>query len=164
MIVRPERDGDTLAIRHVLIAAFGRTAEADLVERLRRDGDLILSLVADDGDVRSYAGFPRLSVEDASGTHPAAGLAPVAVVPDLQRRGIGSVLIRAGLRMLADKGVSLAFVLGDPAYYTRFGYSVSAADPFASAYSGPHFMAVQLNADAPQGGIVHYPAAFVVRA
>ena len=160
MIVRPERPDDATAVRALLIAAFGGPAEADLVERLRGDGDFMLSLVADDGEIHGYAGFPRLRVDGALGVRDAAGLAPVAVMPGLQRRGIGSALIREAHRRLAEQGVPLVFVLGDPAYYARFGYSVAGAQPFKSAYASPHFMALPLNADAPQGGEVRYPAAF----
>jgi putative acetyltransferase len=104
--------------------------------------------------------FARLRVDDVQGTHEVVGLAPLAVAPDLQRRGIGSALIRAGHRHLAARGERLVFVLGCPAYYARFGYSLLAAQPFGSGYSGPHFMALRLNEGAPIGGKVRYPAAF----
>ena len=158
MIVRPERGDDAQAIRNILTAAFSGSAEADLVERLRQEGDLVLALAADDGDVRGYAAFPRLRVEDAQGTHDAVGLAPVAVAPNRRRRGIGSALIRQGHRRLVEQGESLVFVSGYPAYYARFSYSL--AEPFESAYSGPHFMVLRLNEGAPRAGKVRYPAAF----
>jgi putative acetyltransferase len=158
--VRPERRDDARAIRDILIAAFSGSAEADLLERLRRDGDLVLALAADDGEVRGYVAFPRLRVEDADGAHNVVGLAPVAVQHGLQRRRIGSTLIREGHRRLIERGESLVFVLGDPAYYTRFGYSLVAAEPFCSDYSGPHFMALRLSENAPVTGKVRYPAAF----
>jgi putative acetyltransferase len=158
--IRPEREGDAAAVRTILVAAFGRQAEADLVERLRRDDDFMLSLVADDGGICGYIGFPRLLVEGSRGVREAAGLAPVAVTSPLQRRGIGSALIREGQRRLTEEGVPIVFVLGDPAYYTRFGYSVSAARPFKSTYSGLHFMALLLSADVPDAGMLRYPAAF----
>jgi putative acetyltransferase len=157
VIVRPERSGDAAAIRSVLVAAFGGNAEAGLVERLRTDRDLVLALVAEQADaVCGYVAFPRLIVEAA----PAVGLAPLAVAPDAQRRGIGSALVREGLRLLVVRDEHLIFVLGDPAYYTRFGFDLAAAHPFESAYSGPHFMALRLSDDAPRAGQVRYPAAF----
>ena len=159
MIIRPER-GDDAAIRALLVAAFGREAEADLVERLRRNGDFILSLVADDSGVCGFAGFARLQMEGAQPVREAAGLAPVAVMPGLQRRGIGGALICEGHRRLVEQGAPFVFVLGDPAYYARFGYSVAAAQRFKAAYAGPHFMALRLNAGAPEGGNIRYPAAF----
>jgi putative acetyltransferase len=161
VIIRPERTDDTAAIRNVLAAAFAGTAEAGLVERLRRDGDLVLALVAEeDGAVHGHVAFPRLSVEGGAGTHSVVGLAPVGVAPQRQRRGIGSALIREGHRRLAGLGESLVFVLGHAAYYPRFGYSVDVAAPFESAYSGPHFMALRLDENAPRAGKVRYPAAF----
>jgi putative acetyltransferase len=158
--IRPERSDDAPTIRNILTAAFSGSAEANLVERLRLDGDLVLALVADDGEVRGHVAFPRLRVEDSDGTHDVVGLAPVAVAPGLQRRGIGSALINEGHRRLIERGESLAFVLGDPAYYARFGYSLLAAQPFESNYSGSHFMALRLNESAPLAGKVRYPAAF----
>jgi len=117
--------------------------------------------VADeDGEVRGYAAFPRLSVEDAARPYYAVGLAPVAVMPGRQRLGIGGALIRKGYRLLAAKGFSIIFVLGDPAYYARFGYDRAAAMPFESDHVGPRFTALRLNESAPRGGKVRYPAAF----
>jgi putative acetyltransferase len=158
--IRPELHDDAGAVRDSLIAAFGGAAEAGLVECLRRCGDLALALVADDGAIRGFAAFPRLTVEDGQGTRSALGLAPLAVMPDRQRRGIGVALVREGHRLLAAQGHSLVFVLGDPAYYTRFGYDLAAAAPFESAYAGPHFMALRLNESAPRRGKLRYPAAF----
>ncbi len=160
MNIRPERSDDAAAVKSILTAAFSGSAEADLVERLRRDGDLVLALAADDGEVRGYVAFPRLRVEHADGARDVVGLAPVAVAPDRQRRGIGSALIREGHRRLVERGESLIFVLGYPAWYRRFGYSLAAAAPFRSEYAGPHFMALRLNESAPITGKVRYPAAF----
>src|SRR5947209_4857756 len=69
--IRPEREGDAAAVRTILVAAFGRQAEADLVEQLRRDEDFMLSLVADDGGICGYIGFPRLLVEGSRGVREA---------------------------------------------------------------------------------------------
>lgn len=160
MNIRPERPGDARAIRDILVAAFSGSAEADLVDRLRRDGDLVLALVADDHEMCGYVAFPRLRVEDADDVHDVVGLAPVAVAPGRQRQGIGSALISEGHRRLIERGEPLIFVLGHPAYYPRFGYSVAAAAPFRSDYAGPHFMAQRLNESAPTAGKVRYPAAF----
>ena len=161
MIVRPERPDDAGAVRALLLAAFGGHAEADLVERLRCDGRLVLALVADDaGAVCGFVGFPRLIVHDDTAAQDVLGLSPVAVAPDRQRQGIGSALIREGHRLLAERGHSLIFVLGDPAYYERFGYDPAVAATFESAYAGPHFMALCLNPGGPEQGELRYPAAF----
>jgi putative acetyltransferase len=159
--IRAERTDDVATIRGVLISAFPGPAEADLVERLRANRELMLSLVAElEGTVCGYVAFPRLVVESAGEGADAAGLAPLAVSPQSHRCGIGSLLVREGLRLLDAQGLPLVFVLGDPAYYARFGFDPAAARSFDSPYSGTHFMALRLSENAPRGGKVRYPAAF----
>jgi putative acetyltransferase len=154
--IRPEASGDHEAIHDLLRAAFGRPAEADLVARLRRDGDLVVSLVAvEAGAVLGFAAFSRLSVGDGRAT----ALAPVAVSPARQGQGIGGALIREGLRLLAERGEDLVLVLGDPPYYGRFGFTAEAARPLRTPYDGADQQALVLG---PRGlsGAVRYPAAF----
>lgn len=161
MIIRPAFAHDIAAIRGVLISAFAGHAEADLVDVLRVEGELVLALVAEqEGGVCGYVAFPRLKILNGAGHVDAVGLAPLAVTPDVQRRGIGSALTREGLRLLAARGEALVFVLGDPVYYARFGFNPEAAAPFVSIYAGPYFMAQRLAGNAPRGGMVRYPAAF----
>jgi putative acetyltransferase len=161
VIVRPAFAHDIAAVRGVLISAFAGQAEADLVDGLCVEDDLVLALVAEqDGGVCGYVAFPRLEILNSTGSVDAVGLAPLAVTPNLQRRGIGSALTREGLRLLAAYDEALVFVLGDPVYYARFGFDPEAAVPFVSIYAGPHFMALRLAENAPRGGIVRYPAAF----
>jgi putative acetyltransferase len=159
-LVRPELAADALAVRTVLAEAFGGTEEADLVEHLRRDDDLVESLVAETavGVPIGYVGFPRLALDTPGGAVPVVGLAPLAVAPSRQRQGIGSALVQHGLARLRERGEPLIFVLGYPAYYGRFGFAP--APRFASPYAGPHFMALRLHADAPEAGTVSYPRAF----
>ena len=157
--IRPERPGDAPGIRAVLEAAFGGVAEADLVDALRAGGDIILALVAEHhGSIAGYVAFPRLDLDLGERTVPAAGLAPVGVMPAAQRQGTGVALIRDGLARLKDRGDRLVFVLGDPAYYSRFGFQV--ADGFVSPYTGPYFQMLRLAPDAPNSGAVSYPTAF----
>ncbi len=161
MKIRTEQPADAPAIREILLSAFPGPAEADLVERLRAARDLALALVADDGGrLHGYAAFPKLVVEDGARIHRAVGLAPVAVMPERQRLGIGGALIREAHALLAARAIPLVFVLGDPAYYSRLGYDADAAAPFDAAYAGPYFMALRLNERAPKAGKVRYPAAF----
>jgi putative acetyltransferase len=157
VIIRHERAADAGQVRAILTAAFETAVEADLVERLRHDADMALALVYErDGEVVGYAGFPRLTV---NGTR-AVGLAPLAVMPAMQRKGVGGALIREGLRQLAACGMRLVFVLGDPNYYGRFGFSAERAGGFESPYAGAYFMALALADDAPHAGEVRYPAGF----
>lgn len=140
----------------MVVAAFPEPAEADLVDRLRADGDSVISLVAvDDGQVVGHILFSKLSAPFR-----ALGLAPVSVLPDRQNAGIGSRLIRAGLERAAQDGWRGVFVLGEPEYYGRFGFGTEIAKGFASPYAGPYFMALGLGEELPatEGRISHAPA------
>lgn len=164
-VVEPETRRDANAVRTLLLNSFETSAEADLVERLHRDGDMVLAMVAtvatDSGrQLIGYAAFPRLRIEDKGKEFAAVGLAPLAVAMSYRRQGVGTDLVDGGLRNLAVRRESLVFVLGDPAYYRRFGFKKKTAQPFTCAYSGPHFMALQLADTAPRAGVVRYPAAF----
>ena len=157
--IRPERADDGPAVRTVLEAAFGGTVEAGVVDALRAEGDVVLALIAErEGQIAGYVAFPRLNLDLGARTVPVIGLAPVGVAPPMQRQGIGSALIRDGLARLKDRGERLVFVLGDPAYYGRFGFTVM--DRFVSRYAGPYFQALTLAPDAPVAGRVSYPRAF----
>jgi putative acetyltransferase len=160
-IVRACQTRDSAAIRSLLVAAFAGPAEADLVDRLRASGDLVLSLAAErSGQMVGYAAFPRLDLETAERTVPVCGLAPLAVRPACQRQGVGAQLVRHGLATLRERAEALVFVLGDEGYYGRFGFSAAQAAGFASPYAGPHFQALRLSPAAPQAGTVRYPRAF----
>jgi putative acetyltransferase len=157
--IRPERPGDAANVRALLDAAFGGDGESKLVEQLRADGDLVLSLVAEnEHGIAGYAGFPRLVLRLDERNVPVVGLAPVGVSPPLQRKGIGGALIRDGLARLKDRAERLVFVLGDPAYYRRFGFMVMVG--FGSCYAGAYFQTLMLAPDAPKAGQVSYPSAF----
>lgn len=160
--IRPEKPADAPAVRAILQAAFAGDAETDLVDQLRNEGRLLLALVAENlgTGIVGYIAFARLSLEIGPASTPAVGLAPLAVRPEAQRCGIGSALVRQGLKQAESRGEQIVFVLGDPAFYTRFGFSPGAATAFASPYAGPHFMAVRLSTNAPTAGRVRYPAAF----
>ena len=157
--IRPERADDAPQVRAVLDAAFGGSVESGVVDQLRADGDLILALVAEAaGGIAGYVAVPRLDLDLGVRTVPVVGLAPVGVAPGCQRQGIGTALIREGLARLRDRGERLVFVLGDPAYYGRFGFKVM--DRFVSRYAGPYFQTLALAPDAPTAGKVSYPRAF----
>ena len=144
MIIRSESPGDIAAIRAVEEAAFLQFAEAKLVDDLRAAGDSVFSLVAVEGDaVIGHAMFSRLQAP-----FPALALAPVAVLPERQRTGVGSRLIREGIARSEAAGWLGIFVLGDPAYYRRFGFEADKASGFTSPYAGPHWMAVSLGGGA----------------
>jgi len=158
MLIRPETTTDIAAIRAVEEAAFARPTEAALVDALRQAGDLTLSLVAVDGErIVGHVAFSKMQAPFR-----ALGLGPVAVLPDRQRSGIGGELIREGLARAAAEDWQGVFVLGDPAYYGRFGFEVDMARDFQSPYAGPYLMARSLFAgDLPaRSGTIEYAPAF----
>ena len=157
MIVRPETQDDIAAIRAVEEAAFLQSAEAKLVDDLRDAGDSVFSLVAVEGEtVIGHVMFSRLAAP-----FPALALGPVAVLPGRQRMGVGSRLIREGIARSEAAGWSGIFVLGDAAFYRRFGFDVGKASGFISPYAGPHLMVVPLGRNelpTDTGSIQHAPA------
>ena len=143
MNLRDESSGDHEAIRKLHLTSFPGPGEAGLVDRLRKDGDAVISLVAIEG--RALSGHVVFSKMAAP--FRALGLGPVAVLPDWRRRGIAAALIQVGIKRAACEGWVGIFVLGDPNYYRRFGFESRHADGFESPYAGPHFMALPLNSD-----------------
>ena len=157
MKIRPEAPSDAPSVHALLTEAFPTDAEAALVARLRADGDVVLSLVAQAEDsVIGHVLFSRMSAPFR-----ALGLAPVAVVPRWQGQGIAARLIRDGLARAGSEGWEAVFVLGDPAYYNRFGFDAASAAGFQSPYAGPYFLLRKLAADLPAvSGPVAYAPAF----
>jgi putative acetyltransferase len=162
--IRPETAEDQQAIRHVNRAAFGADDEANLVDALRDGGFVEVSLVAQvNGDVVGHILFSRLSIITNSGIVEALSLAPLAVVPNHQRRGIGSKLVGAGLQACREKGHQIVLVLGHPKFYPRFGFSAELAQPLSSPFGGSEaWMALELVPDALKGvsGKVRFASPF----
>ena len=156
MEIRAETERDFDAIDAVHRCAFDDDAEAALVRQLRADGDVVCAFVAEaDGMVLGHVMFSRLRNEP----NLAAALAPVAVLPERQRRGAGAALIRRGVEECRALGYDFVYVVGEPGYYGRFGFSTAAAEGVRSPYSGPYFLALSCNGKAPSGEL-KYPAAF----
>src|SRR5262249_2325845 len=127
LLVRPEAPGDVGAVRLVCEQAFGGPGEANLVDALRRNGKVTLSLVAEvRGAVVGHVLFSPAGIAPAGGPGEVVGLAPLAVLPVYQRRGVGSALVRAGLAGLLAAGHGAVVVLGHPGYYPRFGFQPAA--------------------------------------
>jgi putative acetyltransferase len=123
LLIRPERPEDTAAIPQVNEQAFGCADEANLVDALRTRGKAVLSLVGiEDDRIVGHLFFSPVTIEFADRIILAVGLAPMAVVPERQRRGIGLLLVRAGLEECRNAGYDCVVVLGHPAYYPRFGF------------------------------------------
>ena len=150
-------------VRSINEAAFGRLEEADLVDSLRTEGVVLASLVAVlQGRIVGHILFSRMSIEAPGRPTPAAALAPMAVLPEYQRQGIGGQLIRHGLDVLRRQGEQIVIVLGHPDYYPRFGFSCEKASSLESPFPRDAFMAMELNSGALVGihGKVKYPAPF----
>lgn len=164
MLIREEILSDCEAIGELNRTAFEGDAEAELIERLRDDGAVIASLVAVENDkMVGHILFSHLAIETEEGIVRAVSLAPMAVAPRVQRRGIGSALVRRGLEVCRDRGKSLVVVVGHPAFYPRFGFSTELAMNLHSPYSGSDaWMALELIPGALKDvkGTVRYPAAF----
>jgi putative acetyltransferase len=124
--------------------------EIALIAALRADGDVTVEVAAmQDGEIVGHAMFSRMTADPPFCR--TAALAPAAVRLDRQRAGIGTTLIRAGLDACVEAGIDAVFVLGDPAYYGRFGFSVAKAEGIACAYSGPHLQALEFRSGALTG-------------
>lgn len=156
MHIRPEDEDDEDAIRSLLQSAFEGSAEADLVDALRWQGDLAVSLVA---DVKGRL-VGHVALSPLRSPHRSLALAPLAVSPQMQGMGIGTALVREALNCAAHRDAAIVFVLGEPEYYSRFGFNVRNAQLFPSVYSGDHFMAHWLGADRVPSAPVLYAQAF----
>ena len=154
--VRNERPKDLAAIRSVNERAFGQPAEAELVAALRKRGQITLSLVAvQEGRVVGHILFSPVIIESAKGTCPAIGLGPMAVLPELQRQGIGSALIKTGLKECREAGHERVVVLGHAEYYPRFGFIPASQYGVRCEYDVPDevFMALELRKGAYRGKV-----------
>ena len=165
MLVREETPQDHEAIREVNRLAFDGDAEVRLIDRLRADGDVVLSLVAQiDGEVVGHILFSKLESKTTGRGIKAVALAPMAVSPEFQERGIGTAMIERGLALCRERGYTVVVVLGHPDYYPRFGFSREKAQALESPYSelGEAYMALELVPGALDGvsGTVRYAAAF----
>lgn len=153
MIIRKEVPGDINKIYNLNVDAFGGPGEADLVDRLREAGALLLSLVAlKDDEVVGHIAFSPVTIDSGEVIVEAMGLAPMAVLPGEQRRGIGSKLVEAGLRKIKEMGHAIVVVLGHPEYYPRFGFEPSVKYNIKCEYDTPEeaFMVKELK----KGGLV----------
>jgi putative acetyltransferase len=159
--IRPEKSEDSSGIRHVNELAFGQPAEADLVEKLRQACAEALSLVAEDGAIVGHILFTPVVVEGTGRDVLGMGLGPMAVLPDRQRQGIGSQLVRRGLDILRERGYRFVVVVGHPEYYPRFGFEPASKHGLVSQWEGipdAAFMVLVLDVHAMAGayGVAKY--------
>jgi putative acetyltransferase len=162
--IRPERPADAAAIDAVNRAAFGQPAEATLVADLRDQASPLVSLVADAGtEIVGHVLFSPVMLTNHADVK-IMGLAPMAVLPAMQRRGIGSTLARAGLDACTRLGCDAVVVLGHAQYYPRFGFRPASAFGLRCEYDVPDevFMALELAPGrlAGKSGTIRYHRAF----
>lgn len=163
-IIRPEIETDFPIVRRIHQQAFGRDQEADIVEDMRHRAGAILSLVAvRRGEPVAHAFFSRVIIECESGFDRGVGLAPIGVLPEHQRTGLGTDLIRHALAALKNRRHGVMVVLGDPAFYKRFGFKPAVTFGLRCSYEVPagYFMALPLDTGwCGAGGLVRYAPAF----
>jgi len=159
MKIRPERPADHAAIATLVTAAFATAphssgTETAIVDALRDAGALTLSLVAEDHSrIVGHVAFSPVTIDGAAGGW--FGLGPIAVHPDRQGSGIGRALIEEGLRQLCERDAVGCVVLGDPAYYGRFGFR---SDPALRYPDVPaeYFQRLSFSGTEPSGAVAYH--------
>ena len=160
--IRPEEPKDHAAVHAINLAAFEGGPEADLVDTLRPSCPDHLSLVAEEGGkVLGHILFTPVMVESPDGAVEGMGLAPMAVIPERQRGGIGSALVRRGLELMRDRSCPFVIVLGHPEYYPRFGFERASSYGLRSQWEGvpdeAFLVTVLTNGVLPaEGGVARY--------
>lgn len=165
--IRQEQTGDVEQIREINLAAFEGTEEADLVDRLRVSCGEAVSLVAVSADrVVGHILFSPVVLVDPQAQHPGMGLAPMSVLPEFQRQGIGSLLVQTGLEELKSADVPFVVVLGHPDYYPRFGFTPTVRFAIDSEFQGvpaEAFMILPLDPKTSlKAGVIRYHTEFDV--
>lgn len=167
--VRKERDSDLPFVRDVVEAAFGRALEAGILDGVRGTPDWFAdgSLVAADGDGRviGHVLLSRGMLAASDGTVTEIGLiGPVAVWPELQRRGVGDGLMRAAISAATARHLPVICLVGHPSYYPRFGFQPARAlgiEPVVEDWPDAAWMVLRLPGWMPSlRGVVHFPPAF----
>lgn len=166
LAIRNERRGDEAQIYEVNLRAFGRKEEADIVNVVREAYPERVSLVAEqDEGIVGYALFTPATIEDGDKRLVGTTLAPLAVLPEYQKTGVGSALMRAGLDAVRSAGEPFVVLVGHPTYYPRFGFERASKYGLACEYSqvpDDAFMIVVLDPQRMQGvkGTVRFPPEF----
>ncbi len=161
--IRAATPADDAAIGEIVRSAFGRDDEARLVELLRGSGYARVSLVAErNAAIAGHIMFSELAIVTTGETAWALSLAPLSVRKEHQGQGVGSALVRLGLQICRDEGHQIVVVVGDSAFYQRFGFLPQLAKSLRSPHAGPNMMAIELAPDALEGieGELRYPPPF----
>jgi putative acetyltransferase len=160
MEIRTEEPGDIEQVREVLRSAFRTEAESTLVDALRENGQAVISLVAvRASEVLAHIFFSPVTTAPP-GEAKGLGLAPLAVRPTAQSQGIGSSLVREGLRLCEEKGYDFCVVLGDPRYYQRFGFEKASAFGIRNEYGVDEEFMIRRFSSRSVRGLVRYRPEF----
>ena len=162
--IRPEQPKDIDGVRRINEQAFGTPKEARLVDLLRDRGKLIVSLVAEAGDkLLGHIAFTLVNFPSRPECRGVV-LGPMAVLPAMQRRSVGSALVRSGLERCREMGYEFVVVVGHPRYYPRFGFVPAHRFGMKCSWPVPEdtFMALELQAEAlaAPSGLVRYGPEF----
>lgn len=161
MIVRPEARIDIADIRTLVAKAFegvphSAGTEGAIIDALRKDAALTVSLVAEhEAEIVGHVAFSPVEIEGK--TLDWYGLGPIAVAPERQRLGIGSALVEAGLERIRRLGAAGCVVLGDPAYYSRFGFKTD-PDLLFPGVPAEYFQRLDFGKVELKGVVVYHPA------
>ena len=165
--IRPEKEDDIPVIQKINDLAFNQEAEGILVNKLRKSDAFIpeLSLVAESaGQLVGHILFTRIRVLEGESEAPSLALAPMAVLPDFQSKGVGSALIKRGLERAKELAYDSVIVLGHDKYYPRFGFQPASQWNIRCPFPVPDaaFMALALKEGALENiqGVVEYAAPF----
>ncbi len=162
MRVRPADDADLDHIDRIHTAAFASPTESHIVRSLRDRGKLTVSLMIEcSGEAIGHLAMSPVQVDGSSATILAIG--PIAVIPERQRQGVGSELMREGINRSRRGGVAAIILLGDPAWYRRFGFKPASMYGLRCRWTdGPAFQVLVLDPDAISNvtGEVRYDACF----
>ncbi|MGH8729188.1 MAG: GNAT family N-acetyltransferase [Burkholderiales bacterium] len=158
--IRASCDSDDVCSVHR--AAFSTETEALLVNQLQARGKSVVSLVAECGsDIVGHILFSPVTIDEKPVN--GVGLAPIAVLPEMQNRGIGGRLIAAGLAACQRTGIGFVVVLGDPGFYERFGFTPASGRGLRNEYGAEsEFAAIELSPQSipSKGGLVKYAPEF----
>ena len=165
VIIRFERPDDAMAISQLHTATFERQAEANLVENLRQEAIEAISLVAERAEeLVGHILFTPVALTKQGEKLSGLGLGPMAVMPSLQRQGIGTLLLGEGLKECRARGCRFVVVLGHPEYYPRFGFSPAHLQGLCCEFPVPPeaFMLLELSPGAlrDHAGVIKYHPAF----
>jgi putative acetyltransferase len=162
MIIRPEMSNDYESITRVTLAAFtGKFSDNPnehlIVKGLREAGVLSLSLVAEkDGEIVGHVAFSVVLIDgENKGWY---GLGPISVLPEFQKQGVGSKLIREGLSRIRDLGAKGCVLEGSPEYYQRFGFTAYHGLIYEGAPAPEYFMAIPFYDEVPNGKVEYHTA------